>query len=95
MPLLVLPDLSRLDCASTDLTDALSNYAAVALFLERVRAMKPHFQPSGEEMLAIAEICIRLDGLPLALELAAARIKLFSPQPGYSILKCASTCLRV
>ena len=80
VPLLSLPDLSRLDGLSKDPADVLSNYAAVALFLERVLAVKPDFQPDGKGMLAVAEICIRLDGLPLALELAAARIKFFSPR---------------
>lgn len=80
VPLLGLPDLSRLDRFSTKPAEVLSNYAAVALFLDRVRAIKPDYQAGDAEMLAIANICIRLDGLPLALELAAARTKLFSPQ---------------
>jgi predicted ATPase/DNA-binding CsgD family transcriptional regulator len=80
VPLLGLPDVSRLDHASRGLAEVLPRYASVALFLERVRAIKPDFQPGNKEMLAVAKICTRLDGLPLALELAAARIKLFSPQ---------------
>ena len=58
----------------------LSQPAAVALFLERARATKPDFQLTNTNARAIAEICIRLDGLPLAIELAAARIKLLTPQ---------------
>jgi predicted ATPase/class 3 adenylate cyclase/DNA-binding CsgD family transcriptional regulator len=59
---------------------ALSQYEAVALFIARTQAVKPDFQVTSENAPAVAEICVRLDGLPLALELAAARIKLFSPQ---------------
>jgi predicted ATPase/DNA-binding CsgD family transcriptional regulator len=75
VPPLALPDL-------TDLpeSDALSQYAAVALFLQRARAARPDFQTTATTMQAIAEICVRLDGLPLAIELAAARIKLLPPQ---------------
>jgi predicted ATPase len=53
---------------------------AVQFFLERARAAKPNFQLTSENASAVAEICRRLDGLPLALELAAARIKLLPPQ---------------
>lgn len=60
--------------------ETLSQYAAVQLFLERAKAINPDFAVTNESTPAIAEICVRLDGLPLAIELAAARIKLFSPQ---------------
>src|SRR5229473_4840388 len=58
----------------------LSHYAAVALFMQRAQAIKPNFQLSPTNARAVAEICVRLDGLPLAIELAAARMKLLSPQ---------------
>ena len=58
----------------------LQRYAAAALFLERARAVRPGFEPNEGGARAIAEICQRLDGLPLAIELAAARSKLFTPQ---------------
>jgi predicted ATPase/serine/threonine protein kinase len=58
----------------------LSEYAAVALFVERARAAKISFELTEENGPSVVEICQRLDGLPLAMELAAARIKLLAPQ---------------
>jgi predicted ATPase/class 3 adenylate cyclase/DNA-binding CsgD family transcriptional regulator len=75
VPALLLPDMTNLP----DLL-ALSQYEAVALFIERVQAVKPEFQVTNSNAPAVAEICVRLDGLPLAIELAVARIRLFSPQ---------------
>jgi predicted ATPase len=75
VPPLALPDLTHLPES-----EALLQYAAVALFLERAKAVKPDFQLTPANTRTIAEICVRLDGLPLAIELAAARIKLLPPQ---------------
>jgi predicted ATPase/DNA-binding CsgD family transcriptional regulator len=75
VPPLALPDLTHLPES-----DALSGYAAVALFLQRAQEARPDFQMKPANARAIAEICVRLDGLPLAIELAAARAKLLSPQ---------------
>lgn len=72
---LLIPDLKQLP----DLPE-LAQLPAVALFLERARAVKPDFELTPENALSLAEICVRLDGIPLALELVAARIKLFSPE---------------
>src|SRR5438270_166538 len=72
---LAVPDLQHLPDESV-----LSQNAAVALFLQRARASQPDFQLTKTNALTIAEICARLDGLPLAIELAAARIKLLPPQ---------------
>jgi len=60
--------------------EQLTGYEAVRLFIERARAVKPDFKVTDENAAAVAEICIRVDGLPLTIELAAARIRLFSPQ---------------
>jgi predicted ATPase/transcriptional regulator with XRE-family HTH domain len=75
VPPLSLPDLLHLPES-----EALAHYAAVALFLQHARAMQPGFQLTAANARAVAEICVRLDGLPLAIELAAARIRLLSPQ---------------
>ncbi len=61
-------------------TAGLLQYASVGLFVERARAAAPGFELTSENAEAVAEICRRLDGLPLAIELAAARVKLLPPQ---------------
>ena len=73
--------------------DALRQYEAVKLFIERAVAVKPDFAVTNENAPAIAGICERVDGLPLAIELAAARIKLFSPQALLSRLETSLTAL--
>jgi predicted ATPase/class 3 adenylate cyclase len=76
VPPLSLPDLHHLP----ESLDALAAHAAIALFVERARTVRPDFALTAQNAQAVAGICARLDGLPLALELAAARIKILSPQ---------------
>jgi predicted ATPase/DNA-binding XRE family transcriptional regulator len=76
VPPLALPDATQ----PLRPPDDLSQYAAVALFVQRARAVKPAFELTSVQAPAVVEICTKLDGLPLAIELAAARIKLFPPQ---------------
>ncbi|MGI8788520.1 MAG: protein kinase domain-containing protein [Pyrinomonadaceae bacterium] len=64
----------------SDLLADLRKYEAVELFVERAREAKASFALSKDNARSVAEICTRLDGLPLAIELAAARVKIISPQ---------------
>ena len=75
-----IPPLSLPDVESLPAAERLTEYGAVRLFVDRARAIKPDFSLTEENAGAVAEICERLDGLPLAIELAAARIKLLPPQ---------------
>jgi predicted ATPase/class 3 adenylate cyclase len=75
VPPLRLPEPTRFPEAA-----AVSQYESVQLFVQRARAVQPSFQVTNENAAAVAAICVHLDGLPLALELAAARVRLLSPQ---------------
>jgi predicted ATPase len=75
VPPLDLPDLRYLPPV-----ERLTQYGAVRLFTERAQDAKPDFSITDESAPVVAEICARVDGLPLAIELAAARIKLLPPQ---------------
>ena len=59
---------------------ALRDLAAVALFVERAQALKPGFELTEDNAPAVAEVCLRVDGLPLGIELAAARVRMLGPQ---------------
>jgi predicted ATPase/DNA-binding CsgD family transcriptional regulator len=73
---LALPDPAHIPKRAESLTA----HAACALFVQRAQAITPNFQVTETTAHTIAEICIRLDGLPLAIELAATRTRLLSPQ---------------
>jgi predicted ATPase len=75
IPPLALPDLAALPAAAEELMQ----YASVALFVQRAREVKPNFALPAAQAPAVAAICHRLDGLPLAIELAAAWVRLLSP----------------
>jgi len=72
---LALPDAER-----SQSPDQLCDYSAVAMFADRARLANPAFTITEENASDLAELCIRLDGLPLAIELAAARIRMLSPK---------------
>jgi non-specific serine/threonine protein kinase len=74
VPPLELPDMEHID------PQALTVCESTALFLQAARAVRADFQVSAENAVDIANICVRLDGLPLAIELAAARIKMLPPR---------------
>jgi predicted ATPase/class 3 adenylate cyclase len=82
VPALSLPDPRHLPPL-----DRLSQYEAVRLFIERAQAAKADFEVTNDNAPAVAEICARLDGLPLAIELAAARVRLLPPQAMLSRLQ--------
>jgi len=74
VPTLTVPDPKRMPSLA-----ALTQYEAVALFIDRALMVKPSFSVTNESAPAIAEICYQLDGLPLAIELAAARVRVLPP----------------
>ncbi len=76
----LVPPLGLPDPANLPAIDRLTQYESVALFIERARAVKPSFEVTNQNAPAVAEICVRLDGLPLAIELAAARVRILAPQ---------------
>jgi predicted ATPase/class 3 adenylate cyclase len=75
VPSLALPTVGQKQAS----IEQLARNEAVQLFSERAQAVRPDFKLTDENITVVAEICARLEGLPLAIELAAARIKLFTP----------------
>lgn len=71
-----VPSLSLPDRSSSDLMD----YEATRLFIDRATKAEPRFHATKENAAAVLQICRRLDGIPLAIELAAARVKIFTPE---------------
>jgi len=82
---LALPDQSSVE--------VLLHYSGIALFVQRAQAIQPEFKLTTDNATSVAEICARLDGLPLAIELAAARIKLLPPQAMLTRLQESSLTL--
>ena len=94
VPPLPLPDLRQVGSL-----EALLSNPAVALFSQRAAAVKPDFTITAENAPAVAAICSRVDGLPLAIELAAARVKMLPPnamlarlESRLQLLTGATTC---
>ena len=77
MPSLLVPDAP--EAARLRAIDA-KRFGSIALFVERAEAADPHFRLTDENAPAVADICRRLDGIALAIELAAARVRMLSPQ---------------
>lgn len=75
----VVPPLGLPDCSAEFSIGEVSRSESVRLFVERSRAANPNFALNDENAHDIAEICTRLDGLPLAIELAAARVRIIPP----------------
>jgi predicted ATPase len=86
VPTLMVPDPARLPPADASLQSSqggepfLANYGAVRLFVERARAALPGFNLTAENGRAVVQVCQQLDGIPLAIELAAARVGTLSPE---------------
>jgi predicted ATPase len=89
----VVPPLAVPDRQHLPPLELLAQYAAITLFVERAQAVKPDFQLTTTIAPAVVEICARLDGLPLAIELAAARSKLFPPPAMLARLRSRLTLL--
>jgi predicted ATPase/DNA-binding XRE family transcriptional regulator/uncharacterized protein (DUF2384 family) len=90
---LALSPLDTPDLAHLPPVEDIARYAAVALFVYRAQSVKPAFTLTPDSAPTVAVICARMDGLPLALELAAARIKLLSPQTLLARLDSSLTLL--
>ncbi len=75
-----VPSLSLPESTTPLMIDTLAGFEATQLFLERVRRLEPAFAPTPQSAATIVRLCQRLDGIPLAIELAAARIVVLSPE---------------
>lgn len=89
-----VPPLSVPPAQDANDVEGLDTYAAVRLFVDRAKSVDPDFEITRLNAAAVVEICNRLDGVPLALELAAARIRLLSPEAMLARLKDRFTLLK-
>lgn len=89
-----VPPLSLPDPGKPSDLQTLCEYEAIALFVQRAQAARPTFHLTEQNAQAVAEICIKLDGLPLAIELAAARILVLSAEELLTHLKSSFNLLR-
>lgn len=80
VPPLGIYDVRLQALTGPDLAEQLSQYEAVKLFIARATAVRPDFVVTNANAPALAEICSRLDGIPLAIELAAARVRVLDPE---------------
>jgi predicted ATPase len=80
VPSLSMPDVQQRGSGAPELAAILPQYEAVRLFIDRALAVAPGFAVTNENAPSVAQICHRLDGIPLALELAAARIRVLTPE---------------
>lgn len=80
VPPLAIYDVRLQPLTGPDLAEQLSQYEAVKLFIARATAVRPDFAVTNANAPALAEICSRLDGIPLAIELAAARVRVLDPE---------------
>ena len=78
VPSLSIPESWREEIRGTEAAERLTQYEAVRLFIDRATAVRPEFHVTNQNAPFVAEICWRLDGIPLAIELAAARIRVLS-----------------
>jgi predicted ATPase/DNA-binding CsgD family transcriptional regulator len=75
---LAVPPLSLPDPRHLPAVEVVAHYEAASLFVDRAKTVKPEFALTGRNAMSVAQICYRLDGIPLAIELAAARVKVLS-----------------
>ncbi len=87
------PPAPQSHATEVDHVAAITQYAAVQLFAERAAALQPDFAVTDNNASAVAEICRHLDGIPLAIELAAARINVLAPQSMLARLQGSLTLL--
>jgi len=79
IPSLSLPDPGGFSAEASDVVARLTQFEAVRLFVDRALAVAPDFSVTNQNAPAVAQICTHLDGIPLAIELAAARVRLLTP----------------